>query len=210
MALSAEGTSSFCIDRFEVTVAAYESCVAAGQCTIPASAPSAGEHWADACNFGRPERAQHPINCVTWAQALQLCHFRGGELPSSEQWILAAGGPGSRYPFPGEPSPLPLNACGSECPEHTGQARDYFGSDPFPMTAPVGSFPGGASVFGVFDLAGNVAEWMSDEVPNAPSMRRIRGGGWLDPPRRVNFAQSQSAAHVGRSVGLRCVTAPSS
>lgn len=60
----------FCIDKTEVTVAAYEACVRAGKCT-PAGDQQSGLSAAtgESCNRSVPGREQHPINCVDWAQA---------------------------------------------------------------------------------------------------------------------------------------------
>jgi formylglycine-generating enzyme required for sulfatase activity len=79
----------------------------------------------------------------------------------------------------------------------------YTGDDGWPATAPVGSYPKGASPFGVLDMAGNVFEWTadsfadySDEAVTNPqrsrpdaSPRVIRGVGWGDSvPARVRAA----------------------
>ncbi len=94
------------IDIHEVTTAQYTACVAAGACT--AAQPL--DFWerrpgvtkmevgdqiragVGTCNFGKPERADHPINCVTFEQAQNYCHWVGRRLPTGKEWVAAAAG----------------------------------------------------------------------------------------------------------------------
>lgn len=73
------------VDRYEVTTAQYEACVAAGKC----SKPIAGDPH---CNWGVAGRKDHPINCVTWDQASAYCTAQGKRLPTEAEWELAARG----------------------------------------------------------------------------------------------------------------------
>src|SRR5215813_14119726 len=62
------------IDRTEVTVARYAACVAAGSCgteglTMPDVHAREPPDLARFCNWGNKGREEHPINCLTWAQA---------------------------------------------------------------------------------------------------------------------------------------------
>lgn len=193
--------SAYCIDRTEVTVRAYRACVEthAGGCAQPSSG---GVITGEACNWGRSGRDLHPINCVDWEQASAYCRWIGGRLPTEAEWEFAArGNDGRRYPWGNEePGPQLLNACGDECVErHPGWSRMYAGNDGWPETSPVGTYPSGASPFGVFDMSGNVWEWTADryagysdnqgssivENPTGPSgpsditARVNRGGSWL-------------------------------
>ena len=107
------------------------------------------------------------------------------------------GSDGRRFPWgDAEPTAKRLNACGSECVAWGRRHRVeltsmYREDDGWPTTAPVGSFPDGASPFGVLDMTGNVWEWVSDRYaaydpkdehdPRGPSEGAehvVRGGAW--------------------------------
>jgi formylglycine-generating enzyme required for sulfatase activity/tRNA A-37 threonylcarbamoyl transferase component Bud32 len=198
--------SSYCIDKTEVTVSSYERCVREKGCLIspPTRNLLNGQEatvWAPYCN--REDHPDHPINCVDWYQAETYCHWIGKRLPTEAEWEYAArGNDGRLYPWGNAlPNSKRLNACGGECVEMGQRELDdrlrpqhalYPDSDGHETTAPVGSYPGDASPFGVLDLGGNVSEWIADwygqyspgsEVsPNGPisgTMRLTRGGNWF-------------------------------
>jgi len=168
--------SPYCIDRTEVTVAAYGACVQTGKCRSPGTA--------GVCNWGRDGVDQHPINCVDWHQAKTFCEWAGGRLPTEAEWEFAArGSDGRKYPWGNEAPALQLcwNGRGNDVDRWKRQG-----------TCPVGRYPSGASPFGVLDMAGNVFEWTTDayrpysadaqqdpqgDRPNA-ELRVRRGGGW--------------------------------
>jgi hypothetical protein len=125
----------FEIDRTEITHAALDRCVRAGACTAPAG-------------LDARSRAQHPITNVTWALADAYCRWAGKRLPTEAEWEKAARGPVDVRIYPwGDEGPTCARA----------QYRDCGLSD----AVPVGVL-GGISYFGAEDLAGNVAEWVSD------------------------------------------------
>ena len=216
----------YCIDRTEVTVAAYTRCVASGKCTAPAEPAKLGGDRL--CNGTRGDRQDHPVNCVDWNQAKAYCAWANRRLPSEAEWEYAArGGEGSTYPWGSEaPSARRLNACGSECRARGKQLGPgaskvmYEDTDGWEATAPVGSFPGGASPFGALDMAGNVWEWTADWYgeyqagastnptgPKEGTARVIRGGGWSEiDASRVRGASRFWDEPANRSAdrGLRC------
>jgi formylglycine-generating enzyme required for sulfatase activity len=158
----------FYVDRYEVTVARYRRCVAMGACD-PAGTGTEGPYDAagnyDArgthyrpssrCTYrDRPsaEDAQ-PINCISHAQAVRVCLFEGKRLLSEAEWERVARGLGERprtYPW------------GDAPPDCNRAAFGYGAGCGLAEPAPVGTARAGATPEGVFDLAGNVAEWTQD------------------------------------------------
>jgi formylglycine-generating enzyme required for sulfatase activity len=138
--------NDFLISRSEVTVAQYKACVDAGVC----SAPMMGQLF----NYGREERADHPVNGVSWAQAMTFAEWVGARLPSESEWEYAArsGGQDQLYPW-GDTEP-------------TCDHADFKGGHCGAGTSPVCSHPLGNSAQGVCDLAGGLWEWVADDRRN--------------------------------------------
>ena len=227
-----------CIDRTEVTVAAYARCVAAGACTraspvVVSSNLSAADiaFWSRFCNAGQAGRDDHPVNCVDAAQAAAHCAWAGGRLPTEAEWEHAArGDDGRTYPWGNEkPGAERLNACGAECvrPGSTNGRQDrktmFEGDDGAEGTAPVGRYPAGRSPFGLLDMAGNVWEWTADGyAPYDPTQsedprheggqeRVVRGGHWLNTNPLTPRAANREHRRRERKledVGFRCVSTP--
>lgn len=230
--------SPYCMDRTEVTVAAYRRCADQGVCPPPEGTilsrnytTATAAQWAPLCNGVRPDRAQHPMNCVDWHSATAYCAFIGGRLPTEAEWEYAARGDDGRI-FPwgnAAPNPTLLNVCGSDCAAINRDFRSslgtmYPGNDGWGATAAVGSFPAGASPFGVMDLSGNVYEWCSDwyvenfnamsqgltSNPSGPptgQYRVIRGGGWFETDRnnvRAAFRNADPDNTRNINLGFRC------
>ena len=230
--------SAFCLDIVPVTVAAYLSCVRSGTCEPAHSVPDypgittqirrIDSRW---CNAARPDRGDHPLNCVNWTQAVTFCHWRSARLPTEAEWEYAArGSTGRRYTWGDtpEPSPTLLNACGRECAEELRHAAVSSGTmysvnDGWPSTAPVGSFPAGASPFGILDMAGNVMEWTGDWYgpyqpsggtaesdptgPTTGSTRVVRGSDWarfIPSTTRAAVRRSDTPTARASSAGFRC------
>jgi formylglycine-generating enzyme required for sulfatase activity len=147
--------SAYMIDQREVRVDEYARCVAAGACNPPSFAPG------DA----RFDRAPFPVTHVRWEDARAYCAWAGGRLPTEAEWEFAARGSGDRqYPWGNVFNPHLCNH-GALAPDDTD------GSDGFTGLAPVGSFPDGATPSHLMDMAGNVAEWVSDYYEPDPETR---------------------------------------
>ena len=131
--------SSFVIDKTEVTVGAYGRCVQAHVCRAPSLDDDAKEGVTDA----------HPVVGVSWNDAARYCEWVGKRLPTEAEWEYAARAPRmGKFPWDGRYDATVTNTSGS--------------ADGFERTAPVGSFPKGASGYGLLDMGGNAAEWVAD------------------------------------------------
>lgn len=193
---------AFSVMKTEVTVSQYGRCVDAGSCT----APDTGG-YKDACNWGKPDRGDHPVNCVDWDQAVAFASWAGGRLPTESEWEYAArsGGRSQAYPWGDAAATCDravLNDGGLGCGlEHT---------------APVCSKPAGNSSQGVCDLAGNVWEWVQDgwhdTYTGAPgdgtaweegaSDRVRRGGGWSNTASRLRASYRYRYGPSNRDIYL--------
>lgn len=134
---------AFWVDQLEVTNAMYALCVNAGVCEPPQSSES--QRRFD--YFENPEFKDYPVVYVTWGQAETYCEWANRRLPSEAEWERAARGDDLRtFPW------------GEDKPDGTIANFNFIVRD----TSRVGSYPLGASPFGVLDMAGNVAEWAND------------------------------------------------
>ena len=209
--------SAFQIDRYEVTVAEYESCVHDRSCSEPYSGPEAYRlHFeGDFTNWGKPERALHPVNAVTWFQANTYCRWANKRLPTEAEWEKAARGTeGQRYPW-GDEDP----DCGWIVMDDGG---DGCGQE---STWPVGSKLRGASPYGVLDMSGNVWEWVADwwsrdyyvagptrdplnNESGEDGLKVLRGGSLADQNPHIHLATNRLAygpkSRFDYTIGFRC------
>lgn len=224
----------FCMDKLEVSTDAYRACSDRGDCKRASTTNrwegiSARESKAydPLCNIGDAARGTHPINCVEWMMADRFCKAEGKRLPTEAEWEYAArGSDGRKYPWgDAMPTAKHLNACGNECVlwgKKHGEKLDamFAETDPFAATAPVGSFPAGASRWGIEDIVGNVWEWVADyydaytdrdvEDPMGPASgatRVMRGGAWnggYPDWVRPSFRFHAPPDNRSHGVGFRC------
>ena len=185
---------AFYIDRYEVTNAQYQRFVDATNRRKPAISDPA---------FAGPTQ---PVVGVTWNDADAYCKWAGKRLPTEAEWEKAARGPeGRRYPW------------GDEWDE-----RRANGNRRLTKTTPVGSYPDGASPYGIHDMAGNVWEWVADwygsgtyersgrtQNPTGPrtgDRKVLRGGSAFDGPEGLRSANRLAYLPTDQdgNVGCRC------
>ncbi len=202
--------SGFYIYAREVTNRMYLACVRAGACFPVQPLPNG-----PTAHYDDPAYADHPVVGVDWNMARDYCRWAGGRLPTEAEWELAARGPeGFLYPWGDDPAP----GC---------DRLNMFGCLVPPDTAQAGSYPAGISPFGLFDMSGNVWEWVNDWYdpgyyarsaaadplgPAAPAdaqnpLKVVRGGSWNSYPQDVRAAARGWANPYAPydDLGFRCV-----
>lgn len=137
-----------------------------------------------------PEKADHPVVCVTWDDAAAYAAWAGLALPREAEWFRAARGPaGASYPW------------GDSWGRHRCRHEDNLAGE---TTCSVWQYPEGASGWGHYHMAGNVFEWCVDPAPASASVV-APGGQRMDPalPRR---AARGGSWHEDKH-GCRCASA---
>ena len=192
----------FWIYQTKVTNRMFAQCVAVGACSAPTEEIGGPV-------YSNPEYANHPVVGVTWDQSQAYCAWSQGQLPTEAQWEKAARGlNGDVYPW-GNDKPacdlLNLGYCSGR-------------------TSEVDAFSDGVSPYGLYDMAGNIFEWVSDWYgesyyndapaanpvgPESGQYRVIRGSSF-----ETDFDQAESAvrhpgaqAYHNRDLGFRCAVA---
>lgn len=170
---------AFWMDKVEVTNAMYMLCVQAGACEPPRLFTSETRET----YFNNDAFANFPVIMVRWRDASAYCQWAGRRLPYEAEWERAARGDDfCTWPW------------GDETPDNSRANFNYNLRD----TIQVGSYPAGASPFGILDMGGNVWEWVFDWYeqdyylngptynPTGPlaalvgNKKVLRGGSWAD------------------------------
>jgi formylglycine-generating enzyme required for sulfatase activity len=211
--------SEFWIDKTEVTNEQYGHCVAAGVCQ--ALSDYVCQASADADNVVLFNVADQPVVGVSWYDAQTYCEWVRKRLPTEAEWEKAARGTdGRKYPWGNSFDDCKVNFCDAA---NCAFNHRYGGNDGYQCTAPVGSYPEGASPHHALDMAGNVEEWCQDwydadyyasspqrdpQGPSSGNRRVTRGGSWYSNQTFVRTtSRDWGFPHVGNQyVGFRCVS----
>jgi serine/threonine-protein kinase len=202
---------SFYLDKYEVTNAHYEGCVTAGVCDAP--------HYTKSdfrpSYYGNSQYDNFPVIYVDWNMAKTYCGaWRGARLPTEAEWEKAARGTDGRtYPW-GE---------GISCDKANYDGDPHYAFYCVAETSEVGRYESGKSPYGLYDMAGNVFEWVSSLPKSYPynatdgredltggGSRVIRGGAWSEGPNDQQvFYRSWIGPNLSESViGFRCSSSP--
>jgi serine/threonine-protein kinase len=199
---------AYYIDVFEVTNRRYRDCVTAGVCDPPKEITSATHEFYYAENSPYDN---NPVINVNWNMAITYCQWREAQLPTDAQWEKAArSSDGRTYPW-GEG----LDSTYANYYLNVGD------------TTQVGSYERDKSPYGVYDMFGNVKEWVADWYlenyyqispyanPPGPDLgdnRTLRGGSWYVERPKLSGNPLYSAARFGYAnpttfntqIGFRC------
>jgi len=210
--------SSFRMDAYEVTNERFHAfvteCPQWNSVRLPPAMHNGQylQHWTD--GIYPKGQGNHPVVFVTWHAAQAFCRWAGGRLPTEAEWEYAArAGGDSEFPW-GEALPTP--------------ARANYGASGLGTTTTVGIYP--PNPLGLYDMAGNVWEWLLDEwepmYPSEPRLdpiaddegtddalytitgrRVIRGGSFAGGVvnLRTRWRDSHVVTNAVEFVGFRCV-----
>jgi formylglycine-generating enzyme required for sulfatase activity len=195
---------AFLMDKYQVSVGHYAR-------FLDATSHDTPPEWKV---MNQPQHQKRPVANVDWTDANAYCHWAGKRQPTEAEWEKSARGTDGRtYPWGNEhPTKFYANL-GNENWNNHGALM------------PVGSLEEGKSPYGIYDMAGNVWEWVSDwyapdyyktspaKNPTGPltgGHKVIRGGSWGSGPGSLRSADRET--HVpsfqGLGTGFRCAKTP--
>jgi hypothetical protein len=167
----------FWLDRYEITNFDYGQYLAATGAEPPAT-------WSGGV---MPDgQSRYPVRGATWEEASVYCQWADKRLPTEAEWEVAARGPhGWAYPWGDDRNTVSL---------------------PTDKTYIVGSHPDNRSYFGVFDMAGNVWEWVDAPYnTTAADQHIVRGGNFSQLRDAIEpLAVADNNSNVIQNSGFRC------
>jgi hypothetical protein len=170
----------FWIDQYEVTNVQYARFIEDAGGDVP-------DYWLD--EDIPAEKGDHPVEGISWQLAAEYCSWLNKRLPTEAEWEVAARGPhGWLYPWGNEIDAVQLPTSG---------------------TYAVGSILANRSFFGVFDMAGNVWEWVAEpylEPGGVEAGQRVIHGGAATYPidLKTPLAGDPDSSTMKRNAGIRC------
>ena len=186
---------SFYIDIYEVTNSAYAKYMEKTGAKNP-------KGW----NNKDFNKLQQPVVGMNWKEAVKFCKWNGKRLPTEAEWEKAARGKRPvKYPWGNTPP----------------DSNNLNYNEEIKKTTAVGSIEKGKSDYGLYDLSGNVSEWVSDwhspeyylfspkknpQGPKKGQYKVIRGGSWRNNAEDVNLVYRNATTPRNRSlaIGFRC------
>jgi iron(II)-dependent oxidoreductase len=205
----------FFLDRYEVSLGEYLRFLLKTNRPVPEDLRGLIWHLITVHFIPDQALAPWPALYVIWEEAKAFCEYYDKRLPSEAEWEKAARGESARtFPW-GEMEPSADLAVFGQYHVHE-----------IPLVATVDSFEDGQSIYKVFHLAGNIAEWVNDWLgpdyypimpernPPGPKSGRykvVRGGSWKSRPVMLRAATRGGAFPEERSanIGFRCAKSSS-
>jgi formylglycine-generating enzyme required for sulfatase activity len=212
------------IGQTEVTNAQWQLFMEAGGYQNPDYWTEAGWKMIDSEDRSEPycwddsdlNQPDQPVVCISWYEALAFSRWLAeasglaARLPTEAEWEKAARGTDGRiFPWGDEWDGSRLNYCDVNCPNDW---KDNSVDDGYKYTAPIGSYPDGASPYGALDMAGNVWEWTGSQRMGYPydagdgreelesdGERVVRGGAWGIIPGDVRAAARPAVPPANRN-----------
>jgi formylglycine-generating enzyme required for sulfatase activity len=176
---------AFYIDKFEVSNSLYSAFMQKTGRNEPSYLSSTQ----------RSDIGTLPVYAVDMKEADAYCRYYGKRLPTEEEWEKAARGTDGRmYPWGN-----------SRNSSYANYGKDDSGQ--YALVMPIGSFEEGKSPYGVYDMAGNVAEWTSSQFAGKPhGIIVVRGGSWKTPSQQVRTTSREDYGPLAQNgwVGFRC------
>jgi len=191
---------AFSIDQYEVTTARYSKFMQETKRPAP-------KYWSDQV---LTQHERKPVVGVGWNDAAAYCAWVKKRLPTEAEWEKAARGTDQRlYPW------------GNEEPSRQWANFDRCCDKGYEALTEVGAFEQGKSPYGVYDMAGNVWEWVADQYDEGPygkspernptgrskgEKRIVRGGAWDSASAyvRSSYRLRLSPTFQLDNIGFRC------